>query len=295
VKTQAFPFAEIAPGTYEIGEFDCASIFLIIGEERAMLIDTGIGIGDLKGFVRKLTDKPLMVCYTHNHADHVGGAGAFDNAHIHPKDMAAFSTGGGIGLDIKGRIGYVKFIAEREKGHYPYDLSVDITEWGPQPPLYPLEDGQVIELGNRRVIVYECPGHTAGSVCFLDESSRILFVGDACNCNLGLGGGAPGTPNFTSIERALFYLRRLYDMRDRYDCYYNGHYDFRPLGEPLGEDVLPDAITACEQIVAGTAKVVVKPSRFPGAPLRSIVTIGRTEVAFNPDGVYEPRTPTAYR
>ena len=77
MKTQAFPYKEIALNTYEIGEFDCASIFLLVGDERAMVIDTGVGIGDLKGFIRKLTDKPLMVCYTHNHVDHVGGAGAF--------------------------------------------------------------------------------------------------------------------------------------------------------------------------------------------------------------------------
>ncbi|MCU0522800.1 MAG: MBL fold metallo-hydrolase [Anaerolineae bacterium] len=285
-KTQAFPYTEIAPNTYEIGEFDCASMFLIVGDEKAMLIDTGTGIGDLKGFLRKLTDKPLMVCYTHNHMDHVGGAGAFDNAHIHPKDMAAFATGGVIGLSVERRIWYITMIAEREKGDYPYDLNVDVTEWGPQPPLTPLEDGQVIDLGNRRVTVVACPGHSAGSVTFLDENTRTLFLGDACNCNLLLGGGAPGTPNFTSIEKALFHLKRLQGMYDRYDRYYNGHYDFRPLGEPLGDDVLPDAITACERIIAGTATVVVKPSPLRPGATQHVVTVGRTSVSFNPDGMH---------
>jgi hydroxyacylglutathione hydrolase len=289
MKTQAFPFKEIAPDTYEIGEFDCGSIFLLVGEEKAMVIDTGTGIGDLKGFIQKLTDKPLMVCYTHNHIDHVGGAGAFDNAYIHPKDMADFSTGGRLGLSIESRVGYIKWIAEREKGNYPYDLDVDVTEWGPQPALYPLDDEQVIDLGKRRVIVYACPGHTAGSVTFMDEKSRILFLGDACNCNLGLGGGLPGASNFVSIEKALFYLKRFSNLRNKYDHYLNGHYDFRALGEPLGEDVLPDAITACEQIVAGSAKIEVRPSAFPNAPMRSIVTIGRTSVSFNPDGIFEPK------
>jgi glyoxylase-like metal-dependent hydrolase (beta-lactamase superfamily II) len=227
-----------------------------------------------------------MVCYTHNHVDHVGGAGAFDNAYIHPKDMAGFSTGGGLGLSIQERGWYANMIAEREKGNYPYDLKVDLTEWGPQPPLYPLEDQQAIDLGNRNIFVYGCPGHTAGSVTFLDENSRSLFLGDACNCNLGLGGNAPGTPNFTSIQKALFYLKRLSSMKDRYDGYYNGHYDFRPLGKPLGEDVLPDAISAYEQILAGTAAVVVKPSPFPHAPLQSIVVVGRTNVSFNPNGIF---------
>lgn len=286
MKTQAFPYKEIAPNTYEIGEFDCASIFLLVGDEKAMLIDTGIGIGDLRGFIDKITDKPLMVCYTHNHADHVGGAGAFDNAYIHPKDMADFSTGGGIGLDIKGRQGYAKWIAEREKGIYPYQLDVDITEWGPQPPLSPLEDEQVIDLGNRRVTVYDSPGHTAGSIALLDENTRILFLGDACNCNLLLGRGTPGSPNFVSIEKALFYLKRLQSLHPLYDSYFNGHYDFRLLGEPLGEDVLPDAITACEQIVAGTATVVVKPGRLPNAPMQNVVTIGHTNISFNPHGIH---------
>jgi len=289
MKTQAFPHIEIAPNTYEIGEFDCASIFLLVGDEKAMLIDTGTGIGDLKGFIQKLTDKPLMVCYTHNHVDHVGGAGAFDNAYIRPKDMADFSTGGGLGLSVEKRIGYIKWIAEREKGTYPYNLDEDVTEWGPQPPLSPLHDEQVIDLGNRKVTVYECPGHTAGSVAFLDENSRFLFLGDACNCNLGLINGAPGTPRFVSIEKALYYLKRLSDLRAKYDGYFNGHYDFRPVGQPLGGDVLPDAITACEQIVAGTANVEVRPSGFPNAPMQNIVCIGRTNISFNPECVFEPK------
>lgn len=287
MKTQAYPYREIAPNTYEIGEFDCASIFLLVGAEKAMLIDSGIGIGDLYGFVRTLTDKPLMVCYTHNHADHTGGSSAFDHAYVHPNDMADFATGGGIGLSVEGRLGYIRWIAEREKGAYPYNLAEDVTEWGPCPALYPLEDQQVIDLGNRKVTVYACPGHTPGSVTLLDENSRILFLGDACNCNLLLGGSGPGTDRFTSVEKALFYLKRLQALGDRYDRYFNGHYDFRPLGVALGADVLPDAITACEQIVAGTAKVAVKPSRLPNSPVKPVVTIGRTTVSFFTDGIQE--------
>ena len=287
MKTRAFPYKEIAPDTYEIGEFDCASVFLLIGDEKAMVIDTGVGIGDLRGFIRRLTDKPLMVCYTHDHLDHVGGASAFDNAHVHPKDMVDFAKGGGIGLGIDRRLGYIRWIAEREKAAYPYDLSADVTEWGPCPVLYPLVDEQVIDLGKRPVTVYACPGHTPGSITFLDENTRSLFVGDACNCNLGLGGGAPGSHRFTSIEKALSYLKRLNSLQPKYDHYFNGHYDFRPLGMPLGEDVLPDAITACERIVAGTADVTVRPAWVPDRPPQHVVTVGRTRVSFNPDGIRE--------
>jgi hydroxyacylglutathione hydrolase len=181
MKTQAYPYREIAPNTYEIGEFDCASMFLLIGDEKAMLIDTGVGIGDLKGFIQKLTGKPLMLCCTHDHVDHVGGASVFDSAYVHPKDMVDFATGGGIGLSVEGRKGYIQWIAEREKGTYLYNLDEDVTEWGPCPTLYPLVDEQIIDLGKRKVTVYACPGHTPGSVTFLDENSRSLFMGDACN------------------------------------------------------------------------------------------------------------------
>jgi hydroxyacylglutathione hydrolase len=287
MKTKAFPYREIAHNTYEIGEFDCASIFMLVGDERAMLIDTGIGIGDLKGFVRTLSDKPLMICYTHNHPDHIGGASAFDHAYIHPKDMVNFAAGGVIGLGVEGRLSYIRWIAERAKSVYPYNLAEDVTEWGPCPTLYPLEDEQVIDLGNRKVTVYACPGHTSGSITFLDENSRSLFMGDACNCTLHLGGGVPGSPSFTSVEQALSYLKRLQSLHSKYDHYFNGHYDFRPLGVALGEDVLPDVITACEQIMAGTANVEVRPSPNPKFPPRPVVTIGRTNVSFVPDGIRE--------
>jgi len=85
----------------------------------------------------------------------------------------------------------------------------------------------------------------------------------------------------------LFYLKRLQSLHPKYDGYFNGHYDFRPLGKPLGEDVLPDAITACEQIIACTATVAVRPSSFPNMPPQNVVTIGRTRVSFNPNGIYE--------
>jgi glyoxylase-like metal-dependent hydrolase (beta-lactamase superfamily II) len=286
MKTQAFPYKEIAPHTYEIGEFDCASMFLLVGGEKAMLIDTGVGIGDLKGFVATLTGKPLMVCCTHDHVDHVGGASAFESVYVHPRDMPDFANGGGIGLSVEGRRGYVQWIAEREKGVYPYNLAEDLSEWGPCPPLYPLQDEQVIDLGQRKVTVYACHGHTPGSITLLDENTRILFLGDACNCNLLLTSQRE-SHRFVSLEKTLFYLKRLHSLRGRYERCFNGHYDFRALGEPLGADVLPDAIAACEQILAGTAVVTVAPARLPGGRLTHSVTVGRTRVSFNPDGIRE--------
>jgi hydroxyacylglutathione hydrolase len=139
------------------------------------------------------------------------------------------------------------------------------------------------------VTVYHCPDHTPGCVTFLDEATRILFLGDALNCNLLLGGGAPGTPRFVWIEKALASLKRLQNLGECYDRYYNGHHNYRLLGEPLGVDVLSDVITACEQIVAGMVQVECKPPALLFLPRRPSVTVGRTRITFNPDGVHEPQ------
>lgn len=90
MKTRKMPWFEFAPDTYEIDEFDCASIFLFVGTERALLLDTGIGIGDLKGLVEEITDKPYDVVLTHGHRDHTGGAGWFDTVYLNRKDYELY-------------------------------------------------------------------------------------------------------------------------------------------------------------------------------------------------------------
>lgn len=70
--TNLFPVVQIRKGFWEIDEFEISSCFLIEGPEKALLIDTGQGVGDLRSCVEMLTDKPVTVVLTHNHADHIG-------------------------------------------------------------------------------------------------------------------------------------------------------------------------------------------------------------------------------
>ena len=97
--------------------------------------------------------------------------------------------------------------------------------------------------GGRIVTAYACPGHTAGEMVFLDEYSKSLFAGDALNFNLGMGA--------VPVETSLRYLKRLEDMKGKYDGIYNGHHDFRALGMPLDDDCLPNVIAMCEDAMAG--------------------------------------------
>ena len=150
-----------------------------------------------------------------------------------------------------------------------------------------MHDGQVFDLGGRKVTAYDAPGHTPGCMVFLDEETRILFCGDACNCNLGVA-SERGTKQFISIETAHRALKRILDLKgEKYDAVYNGHHDFRRLGEPLDDDVLPNAVQAMEQLLDGTAKTEVLPHGTPGHPDRHVVRIRTTMVTYNPDGIFD--------
>lgn len=263
--TKLYPMVQIKKGTWEIDEFDVASMFLLEGAERAMLIDTGMGIGDLRGAVEMITGKPLIVVHSHGHIDHTGNARQFDEVWIHPADRNMPMPDA-----LERRRRDTECIAQRQKGSigapynlfnlYPYDIDTDLRDPAdrPVPAIRDLYDAQRFDLGGRTVAVYECPGHTAGEVVFLDETERMLFAGDAVNFNLLLGAAPP--------EVTLEALKRIRGLADRYDGIWNGHHDFRALGAPLDGDCLENIIAILEDVLAGRASFCECPS-FWGQPL----------------------------
>lgn len=253
MRTKLYPMVQFKKDTWEIDEFDCASMFLLIGSEKAMLIDCGMGIGDLAGAVRMITDKPLIVALTHNHPDHAGNARQFPEIWLNGKDRNLMP----IPMSAELRRDDIRHIARRQKGSigapysmfrlYPFDLETDVLEAedsGPMPVVRDLEDGQEFDLGGGRIVrAIECPGHTPGEMVFLDQGTRTLFAGDAVNYNLGVGA--------VSLRTTLGHMKKLQAMSGEYDGIWNGHHDFRALGAPLGEDCLPTIIDMMEDAAAG--------------------------------------------
>ena len=78
---------EMAPGIWLMDEAHEATGYLVIGEEKACVIDTMNGYNDLYQAVRRITDKPLTVINTHGHPDHIFGNIYFDRAFLHPADL----------------------------------------------------------------------------------------------------------------------------------------------------------------------------------------------------------------
>ena len=246
------PYYELRPGIFEVDEFDCVSCFVVVGEKGALLLDVGTGIGDLRWVVEnRITDKPYQVVASHNHGDHVGGAGFFDEIWIHPADQNLDSPP--IAPTVEFRKNYAEIIRKREGKYYAYDPETDIRPWPKEPVWKPLADGQVFDLGGRKVTALHCPGHTAGEMVFLDDKTHTLLCGDACNCNWLLNTTLAPTVR-ECAEISLKALQRIWDMRNEYDAVYNFHHDFRGFGSPLNPDVMPNLIHCLEMILDGTVE-----------------------------------------
>ena len=146
---------------------------LIVGEQRALLIDTGYGIGDYLAYLRTLTNKPLIVVNSHGHIDHASGNSQFGKAWMNRDDwdLADWHTA----LETR----------KRDSGCEGYgNLLVD-GNWEKRP----LEEGMQFDLGGRTVTAYRCAGHTRGSMSFLDSKTGFLFTGDNITRRVLLLGG----------------------------------------------------------------------------------------------------------
>ena len=161
------------------------SVYVLEGEDRALVIDAGTRMPHLSETVAKLTDKPLTLVLTHGHGDHVGGAVSFPEVWIHPADTTLLGAG------RRGYAGEIKY----------------------------LSDGQVFDLGGRQIDVLFTPGHTFGSVTFFDKTNKYGFSGDAFgSTNLLLFAGTFRVLVET-IDRTLAYMQA-----NGIEKLYPGHY-----------------------------------------------------------------------
>jgi glyoxylase-like metal-dependent hydrolase (beta-lactamase superfamily II) len=180
---------------------------LFAGAEKALLVDSGFGTGDLKAVVASLTDRPLMLVNTHADHDHIGGNKQFERAYLHPYELDA----------------YRRTVGE--------DLVVE-----------PVSEGDVIDLGNRRFEIILIPGHTPGGIALLDAENRILVAGDNVQAGTIFMVG-PGR----DMDAYIAGLKKLRDMRERFDVVYPSHGPF-----PVSAEIIHELIRGAEKIQDGS-------------------------------------------
>ena len=133
----------VGDGVYSIDQ-GMVRCFLIVGEQKALLLDTGAGACDLTAMIRGVTQLPLTVVQTHGDGDHTANSDLFQEICAHPAEFEIIRR---FRPELKAK-------------------------------LRPVAEGDRFDLGGRILHVIEAPGHTPGSICLLDRDCRILFSGD---------------------------------------------------------------------------------------------------------------------
>ncbi|MDH3747313.1 MAG: MBL fold metallo-hydrolase [Gammaproteobacteria bacterium] len=158
---------------YEPGQFEEVISFLILGNERALLFDTGLGIGDIRAVVATLTDLDVVVLNSHTHYDHIGGNHQFSQILGRDTTFTRLHEAGSSHDDVAEFVGpgwvWKEFPPDFDPSTYrskPFQIDERIS------------DRNKIDLGGRILEVLETPGHTPDSICLIDRDNHLLFSGD---------------------------------------------------------------------------------------------------------------------
>ncbi len=250
--------------------------FLVEGSEKALLIDTLVGVGSLKAYVRELTDLPVQVVNTHGHLDHCGGNFEYGACYLHPADIGLLYNHS----DPAGRLAFAK------QGALPGGFQPLPEDVVPPCPLktYPVYDGDVFDLGGVSLEVIGVPGHSRGAIVLLDRARRVVYSGDACNCNTLLF-----IEGATSIEEYKESLLHFKTFQPDFDVMYGGHGLV-----PVPKEIIDDAVSLCEEIMAGTddgepGETVGRPCLYAKKKRPNFTRLdgGLANIAYRKDGIWK--------
>lgn len=170
-----FTIEKIDEKTFIISEYqhwEQMHSYLIIGDERAILLDTGLGVANIKEVVKQLTDSPIQVITTHVHWDHIGGHYSFSRIGVHELEKSWLEDRFPLPLNS------VKENLMKSPCNLPEEFNIDDYTIRQVKVTMPLKDGDNIELGNRSLKVIHTPGHSPGHICLYEEKTGYLFSGD---------------------------------------------------------------------------------------------------------------------
>ena len=264
---------EDVPGVFHI-YYDAHSkgasawMHLIVGQERALLIDTAFGIGDLRSLVETLTDKPVDVVNTHFHGDHSAGNGQFETIFIHKYDIPYLEMSEKAENRLLPPPG-----TYREEDIIPLRSAKHIA----------MEDGFVFRLGEgHEVEVIHMPGHAAGGCMLLDRKYNLLFSGDAVVFTPTLIIGkfpAPYYPEYLTVTAFRNALKKALPKCQNVKKLYTGH-----SVQGISSVYLTDMMDCCEKIIAHpdqyeTYDYVSDPSQ------KQIMCVGHAMIVYTNDRI----------
>lgn len=170
-----FTVEKIDRDTFAISEYkhwEETHCYLLCGETSAILIDTGLGISNIKQIVDDLTTLPVMALTTHVHWDHIGGHKYFNKIAVYEDEKDWLSGQFPIPLQV------VKRNLVWKPCYFPKDFIIEDYQIFQGVPQKILHDGDCLNLGNRQIIVVHTPGHSPGHCCFYEQNRGYLYSGD---------------------------------------------------------------------------------------------------------------------
>jgi glyoxylase-like metal-dependent hydrolase (beta-lactamase superfamily II) len=259
-----FKTEQVTETIWRISDNGEDNIYLITGEDSALLVDNGLGAVDIKRYISRITTLPLIVLNTHGHPDHVGSNNQFTAVYAHPGDFDAITN-------FTNRTVQKQMLQYMVRVPIPDSLKFVDADTMHHAVLRPVNDGYLLNLGNREVEVIHTPGHTKGSICLLDRKDRVLFTGDHIKLLAWLH-----TEEALSMEEYLESLQKIKRRASEFDRLLPGH------DSTLNKDFLQEQIICAENIVNGKCR---------GANYESVVGNGllcsykRAKIAYAPDKI----------
>lgn len=209
--------------------------YLIIGKEKALLVDTAWGTVDLKKIVSSITELPVTVINTHGHSDHVGGNFQFDSVYIKDDDIPLLQSSFQRNKRMELISNYGSdFLWSGMTQEYWMNARCDNIK--------SLTGVLSIDIGDRKIDILETPGHTAGSISLIDTSRRVLISGDT----LIEGFNLLIFESSSKLDAFMNTLDRIISNVGKFDFVLPSHYT-----APLGTDITFSMKKAVEEIILG--------------------------------------------
>ena len=179
--------------------------FLLVGTERALLVDSGRNIHNARDSAATLTDLPIMLLNTHADRDHTASNCQFETFYMHPSEEPNYRQGNRQGV------------------------------------ILPALEGEILDLGERRLEIIHLPGHTPGSIALLDVDNRVLISGDPIqDGRIFMFGPFRNMPNYI---KSLDHLR---DWYGRFDEIWPSHASF-----PVSPDLIDKLRNGAQAVLDG--------------------------------------------
>ncbi len=191
VATGWFGLEDVGEGVIKVTEphlsdLVSANLWWIRGRRHDVLVDTGLGVASLRQHLPEVLAHDTMAVVSHTHLDHTGGAHEFDQVAVHALEAGAMARPPAASLHARTEMDLLG-LAIADPDTLPDSLLLAVPEPGYDPDAFAirpatvtraLSDGDLIDLGDRRLRVIHAPGHTPGSILLYDEDLRWLYTGD---------------------------------------------------------------------------------------------------------------------